>query len=185
MTWWLAIPLVLQAFAMLVDELHFHRRRGLPRWERIGHPLDTLSVLSCYVFALAVTPSTATLGGFVALAAFSCLLVTKDELIHARHCQPAEQWLHSLLFILHPIVLGVAALLWIRQERSLLWLSAASTLGFGLHQALYWNVPWKKLFHPSSPSTTISTTSSVSAGTAPTMIPSHSCAPNPVSETRG
>jgi len=170
---------------MLIDELYFHRRRGLPRWERVGHPLDTLSVLGCYVFALAIAPSPAALGGFVALAVFSCLLVTKDEWVHAQHCQPAEQWLHSVLFVLHPIVLGIAALLWQRQDRTLLWLSATLTLGFGLHQALYWNVPWKKLFQRSSPSTTISTTSSASVGTAPTTIQSRSYEPNPASEIRG
>ena len=185
MTVWLLAPLLLQALAMLIDELYFHRQRGLPLWERVGHPLDTLSVLACYVFALAVTPTSAALAGFVALAAFSCLLVTKDELVHAQRCRPAEQWLHSLLFVLHPVVLGVAALLWQRQERALLWCSAALTLGFGLHQALYWNVPWKKLVHRSSPSITISTTSSASAGTAPTTIRSRSCGPNPASEIHG
>ncbi len=170
---------------MLIDELYFHRRRGLPRWERVGHPLDTLSVLGCYLFALATAPSPAALAVFVALAAFSCLLVTKDEWVHAEHCAPAEQWLHSVLFVLHPIVLGVAALLWQRQDRVLLWLSATLTLGFGLHQALYWNVPWKKLFRRSSPLITTFTSSSVSAGTAPTMIQSRSYGPNPASETRG
>ena len=45
-----------QAALMMVDELHFHRRRGLPRWERIGHPLDTATVLVCYGTALTLSP---------------------------------------------------------------------------------------------------------------------------------
>lgn len=168
---------------MLVDEIFFHRRRGLPRWERIGHPIDTLSVLACYCVTLALPPSQANLTLYVGLAALSCLLVTKDELVHAAHCEPAEQWLHSLLFILHPVVLGGAALLWLKEARGLLWLSAWLTAAFGVYQALYWNVPWKRVFR--SPSTTPSTISLANAGTPPTMTPSRSYAPNPGSETPG
>lgn len=142
---WLAVPLSLQALAMLVDELYFHRRRGLPRWERIGHPLDTASVLGCYALAWAVPASVSSLPWYALLAGISCLLVTKDELVHAARCEPAEQWLHAVLFVLHPIVLGVGALLWFRGERGLLALSASLTAAFGLYQALYWNVPWTKL----------------------------------------
>ncbi len=40
----LFIPFALQTCCMAVDEVHFHRQRGLPRWERLGHPLDTLTV---------------------------------------------------------------------------------------------------------------------------------------------
>ena len=178
----LAVPLVLQAVAMLVDELYFHRQRKLPLWERLGHPLDTLSVLGCYVLALCLAPTGSNLWLYAGLAGVSCLLVTKDEWIHSAHCRPAEQWLHAVLFVLHPVVLGVGALLWMRNERGLLWLSAGLTTGFGLYQALYWNVPWKRL---RSPSTTPSTTSSVSAGTPPTTIRSRSYAPNPDSETPG
>jgi hypothetical protein len=180
---WAGLPLGLQAVCMLVDELHFHRARGLPRWERIGHPLDTLSVLACYGLALSLVPRTANLGFYVALAFLSCLLVTKDELVHAERCQPLEQWLHAVLFILHPIVLGVGALLWLSQERTLLWLSASLTAAFGCYQALYWNVPWTKLFR--APSTTPSTTSSASAGTPPMTTPSRSCERNPASATHG
>ncbi|MDF3067782.1 MAG: hypothetical protein K0R38_3383 [Polyangiaceae bacterium] len=180
---WLAVPLVLQALAMLVDELYFHRRRGLPRWERIGHPVDTASVLGCYGLALAVPASAASLPWYGLLATISCLLVTKDEIVHAARCEPAEQWLHAVLFVLHPIVLGVGAWLWLRGEQQLLMLSAVLTAAFGVYQAVYWNFSWKK---PSKfPSTTPSTTSSASAGTEQMMTPSRSCAPNPGSETRG
>lgn len=180
---WVAVPFALQAVAMLVDELYFHRRRGLPRWERIGHPLDTASVVGCYAFAWAVPPSSTSWPWYALLAGVSCLLVTKDELVHAARCAPAEQWLHAALFVLHPIVLGAGALLWLRGERALLALSASLTGSFGVYQVLYWNVPWT---NPSpSPSITPSTTSSASAGTAPKMTPSRSSAPNLDSETRG
>jgi hypothetical protein len=140
------IPLLAQALIMLVDELHFHRRRGLPRWERIGHPIDTLSVLACYTVAVTQPASEAALAVYAALAALSCVVITKDEFVHARRCTPAEQWLHALLFVLHPVVLGAAALLWLQGARTLLMVQAGLTLVFGCYQTLYWNLPWSR--HP-------------------------------------
>lgn len=46
----LFIPFPLQMICMAVDEAHFHRWRGLPRWERLGHSLDTLTVLACFMW---------------------------------------------------------------------------------------------------------------------------------------
>lgn len=180
---WAALPLGLQAFAMLVDELYFHRQRGLPRWERLGHPVDTLSVLACYAIALSLRPTEAHAVVYMVAAGFSCLLITKDELVHAQRCSPLELWLHSVLFVLHPIVLGIGGLLWLRQERAMLWLSATVTAAFAAYQLVYWNVPWKKVFR--SRSTTPSTTSLASAGTRPMTIRSRSSAPSHGSETLG
>ena len=97
---------------MVVDEWVFHRKRGLPKWERIGHPLDTLTVLSSMLLVLFCPPSPRALEAYAGLAALSCLFVTKDEFIHARLCSGAEHWLHSILFLLHPLVFFVAAWLW-------------------------------------------------------------------------
>jgi len=127
---------------MFVDEIHFHRRRGLPRWERIGHPVDTLSVLICYCVALTQRPNNTALALYAGLATLSCVLITKDELVHSRRCVPAEQWLHALLFILHPIVLGAAAVLWFQHKTTVLAVQTVLTLSFGCYQLLYWNVPW-------------------------------------------
>jgi hypothetical protein len=134
-----------QAALMVTDEFHFHRARRLPRWERIGHPLDTLTVLSCYAVTLAFSPGDRAVAAYAALAVFSCLFVTKDEIVHARLCGPAEHWLHALLFVLHPVVLAVAALLWIQGgHRALLAGQALATLAFGVYQVVYWNIPWKQ-----------------------------------------
>ena len=145
-TWVLCIPLLMQAALMFIDEFHFHRQRGLPRWERVGHPIDTLSVLICYGVALTQPPSSATLTLYTALALLSCVVITKDEFVHSSRCLPAEQWLHSLLFILHPIVLGAAALLWFEHKTAILVGQSALTLAFGCYQLLYWNLPWTR--HP-------------------------------------
>ncbi|MGH9889303.1 MAG: hypothetical protein ACREBE_27460, partial [bacterium] len=107
------IPIVLQGVAMVVDEGWFHRTRGLPRWERIGHPLDTLTIVLCLAWLLATSPqSSAALPVYIGLAIFSTLFVTKDEGVHARLCSGGEQWLHAVLFVLHPIVLAAFAYLW-------------------------------------------------------------------------
>ncbi|GAC1377714.1 MAG: hypothetical protein NVSMB47_22520 [Polyangiales bacterium] len=152
-------PVAVQTAAMLVDELVFHRRRGLPRWERVGHVLDTLTVLGCFVYALLVAPhGRAAIGGYLALAGFSTLFVTKDEAVHTRHCGPGEHWLHSVLFVLHPIVLGAVGLTWLAAHGAgpLAGLVAPShahlalvgqtiaTGAFGLYQLAYWNFPWAR-----------------------------------------
>ena len=152
----LLTPFILQTFCMAVDEFYFHRRRGLPRWERLGHPLDTLTALACFVWLLSAAPSALSLGVYVGLSVFSCLFVTKDEQVHSKHCHPDEQWLHALLFILHTLVLLSAGLLWpawrrqtlsfIRYngfERKFLLGNTLLTLVFGLYQLVYWNFIWQ------------------------------------------
>lgn len=106
------IPFALQAAAIVFDEGYFHIRRGLPKWERIGHPIDTLSVLICMGYVIWVPFTTTTLIGYCCLAAFSSLLVTKDEFVHTEHCPAAENWLHAVLFTLHPITLTAAGFIW-------------------------------------------------------------------------
>jgi len=138
----LVVPVALQATAMLVDEGWFHRRRGLPRWERIGHPLDTLTIASCLGWLVAVPHGRpATLSVYIGLAVFSTLFVTKDEPIHARLCTAGEHWLHSILFVLHPIVLAAFAVIWWSGEhQTVLAIQLGVTLAFGGYQVVYWNM---------------------------------------------
>lgn len=147
MSVWLAVGLfAAQGALMLIDELYFHRRRGLSRWERVGHPLDTLTVLACYAIALAATPTETALGLYAAAATFSCLFVTKDQVVHARSCAAGEHWLHAVLFMMHPVVLATVAFLWLQGGRAgVLMVLAGAILAFAVYQTLYWNVPWKLL----------------------------------------
>lgn len=143
------------------DEFYFHVRRGLPKWERLGHPLDTLTVLGCFAFILFVPFSSFFLKVYIGLAIFSCIFVTKDEFIHKECCPASEQWLHSILFLNHPIVLTAAGLLWpiIQGANAPVWLSGlvphaanlklifsyqtGSIALFLLYQTIYWNFIWK------------------------------------------
>jgi hypothetical protein len=157
--WYLTLtPFVLQAVAIFIDELYFHHKRGLPKWERIGHPLDTLSLGLCFALILWLPYSTTNLMIYTACAVLSCLLVTKDEFVHKEHCPGAEHWLHALLFILHPIVLTLGALMWpvIQGLKQSTWLGHPEILNLFLHtltaavfiyflyQVIYWNFIWKK-----------------------------------------
>lgn len=158
-----AAPFALQGLAIFVDEFYFHRARGLPQWEKIGHPLDTLTVGLCFGYLLAMPFSRGASLGFVALSVFSCVFVTKDEWVHKKECSANELWLHSLLFVLHPIVLILAGFIWYLRSNpsvaalsgwdnslmSLAWLAvqtqAAIVAVFFVYQLVYWNFIWKRV----------------------------------------
>lgn len=134
------IPIALQGVVMVIDEGWFHRARGLPRWERIGHPLDTLTIVVCLAWLVATSPgSPAALPVYVGLAVLSTLFVTKDEAVHARLCSPGEHWLHSLLFVLHPIVLAAFGYLWWTGVVGLLVGQLGIAIAFMAYQVIYWN----------------------------------------------
>jgi len=135
------IPIVLQGVVMVVDEGWFHRARGLPRWERIGHPLDTLTIVLCLAWLIATTPaSPLALPVYVGLAIGSTLFVTKDEGVHARLCSAGEQWLHAVLFVLHPIVLAAFGYLWWTGAVGLLVGQLGIAIAFMTYQIIYWNL---------------------------------------------
>jgi len=132
MSWLWMLPFAAQGGLMSVDELWFHRRRGLPRWERIGHPLDSLSVLVCMSLPWILPLDDGSLRIYALAAALSCLLITKDEAVHSVRCRPAEQWIHACLFVLHPLVLGVVALLWLAREQHPLAYALEEAVGFAM-----------------------------------------------------
>lgn len=147
------IPFIVQAIVIGLDEYIFHIKRGLPKWERIGHPLDTLSVIGCFAFVLFVPYESSLVKYYVMAAVFSCLLITKDEFIHKHHCPAAEQWLHAILFVNHSILLVAMGLMWPRINGldlfswmpsaetlvPFLWVQALFATLFFLYQVVYWN----------------------------------------------
>lgn len=136
-----SIPFILQGTLMAIDEFYFHEKRGLPKWEKIGHPLDTLTTLIPLSFPLLsdFNPFNGRLYIFFAL--FSCLFITKDEFIHRDHCQKNELWLHSLLFVLHPVVFFSTYLLWSRNEGTFfLALQPSLIFIFLLYQIFRWSI---------------------------------------------
>ncbi|MBS3904322.1 MAG: hypothetical protein KGZ39_03245 [Simkania sp.] len=140
-TLWL-IPFLIQMPLILFDEWFFHRKRGLPKWEKIGHPLDTLSVVLCLSIPSLFPYSPAFLNLYIILSVISCLMVTKDEWVHKHHCPAAEHWIHAMLFLNHPILLTAAGFLWISSLSwvthflQIQWLLA---IFFMFYQTIYWN----------------------------------------------
>jgi hypothetical protein len=141
------IPLAFQGLVMAVDEFYCHYRRGLPKWERIGHPLDTLSVLICIGICVFFMPTIQNLHYFIAAALFSCLFITKDEFIHNNVCDGFEQWLHALLMVLHPLVLIATGLLWFQNAVPFLKFEFFIFIVFFLYQIIFWGICAKKITH--------------------------------------
>jgi len=147
------LPFIVQAIVIVLDEYLFHLKRGLPKWERIGHPLDTLSVIGCFIFVLLVPYDSSMIKYYVTTAIFSCLLITKDEFVHKHHCPAAEQWLHAILFVNHSVLLTAMGLMWprIHGREIFEWMPSVETLTlflwiqtlfaslFCLYQIIYWN----------------------------------------------
>jgi hypothetical protein len=88
--------------------------------------------------ATLVPPEHGALVVYAWLAVFSCVLVTKDEWVHARECEPGEHWVHAMLFILHPLVLLSGALLWRMGGRTFLLIESTSLALWLVYQLLYW-----------------------------------------------
>lgn len=127
-----------QGAAILADEFFFHRKRGLPRWEVLGHPLDTATVIACLLFLAFVERTPTTEKIYYALAIASCICVTKDEWVHRKYCTAEEMWLHAILFMMHPLVLFTAFNEWEDSRASFLAVAGGVTVFF-LYQIVYWN----------------------------------------------
>jgi len=85
------LPFALQAVAIGIDEVWFHRRRGLPLWERIGHPIDTFTVVLCLGYILIIPYSKQAIIPYCLLAVISSLMVTKDEFVHKEEITASKQ----------------------------------------------------------------------------------------------
>jgi 2-polyprenyl-6-hydroxyphenyl methylase / 3-demethylubiquinone-9 3-methyltransferase len=128
-----------QAGLMLVDERVFHRARRLGEWESWGHVADSAFFAAALAPAALLAPSRGAGALYGALALASTLLVTKDEWIHARECEGAENWIHALLFSLHPCVLIAIGALWVRGESALVRAALPVLVaGYSLYQWRYW-----------------------------------------------
>lgn len=137
----LLAALAVQAAATLIDEFGFHYHREVPRWERWGHPLDTLTTLAPFLVMALVSPGGGGEPWVAALMLFSCGFVTKDEWVHARLCGGGESWLHALLFILHPTIYLLAWIAWQDVDsHPPFMLVAAAMASYCAYQLLFWNL---------------------------------------------
>ena len=126
---------VSQGILMFFDEFKFHHQRGLKKWERIGHPIDSLFFLAPFLYTQLFTNSIT----FVGLCIFSSLLVTKDEFVHNQECSGAEQWLHSILFLIHPVALFALWIAWKNEYHQIIQIQSLIIFIFMSYQIIYWN----------------------------------------------
>lgn len=140
----LYVPFCLVSLLMGYDEI-LHQRRGLGAWEKLGHPIDTLTVFVPLSYIALNEYTYHRLVVFIILAAFSCLIITKDEFIHSRECEAIENWIHSMLFILHPIIFATSALIWkYHPEDHFLTFQAIAVGVFMIYQVIRWSFSWKE-----------------------------------------
>lgn len=128
---------ILQGVAMFFDEFYFHHKRGLKKWESLGHPIDTLFFLLCFIYTLIASKES--ILGFIILSFVSTIFITKDEFIHAKECDGAENWLHSMLFIIHPLSLIALYYAWQKGFENIILIQSLIIFAFGLYQLIYWN----------------------------------------------
>lgn len=141
---YLYLPFIIQGILMGVDE-QIHMKRGLGTWERLGHPLDTLTVLIPLSYIAFHRYGEGELTAYIIMAIFSCLFITKDEFIHSKECGPMENWLHALLFVLHPLIFLSAGILWkYHPENNFIKYQPVLVLIFMIYQIFRWSIPWKQ-----------------------------------------
>ena len=148
------IFILLHGTFMMVDEFYFHHKRGLPKWERIGHPIDTLFALVCFAIVIFLPQTKINLILFFIAFVLSCFIVIKDEAQHLKFCCKYEQFIHAFVFILHPIFLFNVFLSWSSFSpayfqildilsspsiKFLVMLQVGSICLFLLYQIIYWN----------------------------------------------
>lgn len=142
---YLYLPFLLQTILMGLDE-HIHSKRDLGLWERFGHPLDTLTVFVPISFVAVKDFTDERLTVYVILSVFSCLFITKDEFVHTKVCSGIENWIHSLLFVLHPMIFLCSGLIWkYHPEDEFLTYQAILVGIFMIYQILRWSIRWKQL----------------------------------------
>jgi hypothetical protein len=129
----------LQALFMAADERIYHRRRGLARWERWGHPFDSLVYLAALAVPALAPPESFWIQLYIVLATVSSLLITKDEWVHAGECVAGEHWVHAVLFLVHPSILIFVGFLWLENDAE--WLRRALPVlvaMFACYQVVHW-----------------------------------------------
>jgi hypothetical protein len=140
----LYLPFIIQGIMMAYDE-SLHKKRGLGAWERLGHPLDTLTVFAPLSLAAISDYTDQGLTVFIILSVFSSVFITKDEFIHTHECNLMENWVHSMLFILHPMIFVSTAILWkYHPNDHFLALQPVFVGVFMIYQIFRWSLTWKE-----------------------------------------
>ncbi len=125
---------------MTFDEFYFHHKRGLGKWESIGHPIDSIFFFAVFIFCILFSYSESLNIAFITLSIFSTLIITKDEWVHTEQSSAKENWLHAMLFIIHPLALIGLYYAWRFGFSKIILIQAVIISLFTVYQILYWNI---------------------------------------------
>jgi hypothetical protein len=153
MKYLLLLPLVEQGLDILVDEFYFQFARGLPRWEHLGRPLDTFTVLAPILWQGFSLQSQGNLMVYVVPPhSRACSSSRMNSYIPMFALRPSTSmpcssscihWFLPLLLLCHA---PAGAIVWLEQvlgRASALPIQAAILALYMIYQAVYWNLIWK------------------------------------------
>lgn len=95
----------------LIDELVFHKKRAILRLDRLSQLLNVVFLWILTFIAYQVTYSDGLSTFFLAMAVASLILVARQEWTEHVFDLP-ERGLHSVVYMMHPVVIGVLGILW-------------------------------------------------------------------------
>ena len=138
--------IILHVIIFHIDEYYFHRKRALCRKEVLGMFLDGALYLPPLVIASFAPYNDTWNVVFISFAVLSCISISKNEWFYKDDLSLKERWVHSVLYILHPILLYGFYHSWINNyfvHNLNFWMVQIMYLGFGVktltHQLIYWN----------------------------------------------
>ncbi|MCB0392744.1 MAG: hypothetical protein KDD58_15750 [Bdellovibrionales bacterium] len=138
--------IILHVIIFHIDEYYFHRKRVLCRKEVLGMFLDGALYLPPLIIASFTSHSPFWKTTFITFSILSCISISKNEWFYNSDLTRPERWVHSLLYILHPILLYSFYQSWVDNyfvQNLNFWMVQIIYLGFGVktltHQLIYWN----------------------------------------------
>ncbi len=132
------MSLGIQGMLLMYDDIVLHQRRGLPRWERIGHPIDTF-FFSLPIGLAAIKGFETSPGVYGGLSLLSCVVILKDEWVHVGRINALEATIHAALFVAHPVTLYMAWQLAKTGQTMGLLIAWMALVGVAVFQIIHWN----------------------------------------------
>ena len=146
MTGTLLFLMILQVVIFHVDEYYFHRKRTLSRKEAVGMFIDGALYLPPIVIASFAPFSDFWKTVYIVFSILSCLSIIKNEMFYEHDVTKKERLVHSILYVLHPILLYTFYFSWkgnFFAHNLNFWMVQILYMGFGFktltHQLIYWN----------------------------------------------
>lgn len=146
MTGTLLSLMILHVVVFHIDEYYFHRKRTLCRKEALAMFVDGALYLPPLIIASFAPVTEFWQKIYLLFAILSCLSIVKNEWFYADDIGRKERLTHSILYILHPVLLYTFYVSWIGNffaHNLNFWMVQIMYVGFGVktltHQLIYWN----------------------------------------------